>query len=388
MGTTYVNRTYERAFDMEQRLAGEWRQLARKAHFVLAMATGLVAVGLAAADDRPGPMEPEFVKLLKPAYFAAKHNLRSGIGEGWLEHYRDEPGKTELSLVQKARAKVFFDGDKYHVRLDYEKDALYRMRKRILIYDGTAFLSTVFFDNPKIKNSQGEVYDAGKGGAPPDPTVFPFNPARMPDMVFNLEQLLGNHEASSTLSIRKDATGTLIGSFKVEGLPFQFSASPRSGYHVTTFIFGEPEVPRQQEKASWDHKDNVWFVRTIEIQSKSLEAGFRQILRYDRFEPNAHVPEELFTFKAAEISPNGRILDRRRNAPAPVLHNATPNQADTKDIDNLVEQLKNLPPQIADVRGGASRQAVWSWLVIASGAIATVVGAVIFCVRDRGRRST
>src|SRR5262249_17548029 len=131
-------------------LQANYRSPRRYIIVIVVGAMGIAAAGLGVARSQPVSTEPEPAQLLRAAYFAAKHNLHSGTGEGTYEYFRAEPGKKDLSLVQKARVKVLFDHDKYHVRLDYEKDALYHMRKRILVYDGTALLSTVFPDSDKF----------------------------------------------------------------------------------------------------------------------------------------------------------------------------------------------------------------------------------------------
>src|SRR3954453_11660474 len=105
-----------------------------------------VAVSISLGDDAmlAAPEKTtEAAAILKAAQEAAlstRTKLRSGLGTGTYEVSKKLPGDKEFQVLVKAKAEVCFDGDKYNVKLQYDKDDVSHMQGRIIIFDGTTLI--------------------------------------------------------------------------------------------------------------------------------------------------------------------------------------------------------------------------------------------------------
>jgi len=101
--------------------------------------------------------------LAKEAYEASKKNLTSGTGDGILEIYSEKPEESELHLDKKARCKVYFQGDKFHIRLNFEKHNKDIGVSRIIICDGKTILSSFVCQRVRPLGVKADMYEVDKG---------------------------------------------------------------------------------------------------------------------------------------------------------------------------------------------------------------------------------
>jgi hypothetical protein len=327
------------------------------------------------------------LKIAKEAYLSTKSNQRSGIGSGTFELYHKEANEKDLALILRAKVKTYFEGDKYHIRLDYQQEKSEGLEKRIIIFDGRCIITSRFSKRIRPKNAQAELYPVPNDNAVPRPAGFPFDPTKLPDALIAWDS--ATKLSSTSLSFSKRQEGGYIGKFRLSNLSYcLFDIVPEYGFHtanVTVLNDGNPN-PVQVDKATWERIGNVWYVKTIDKQFNGLKGmKSRSILRYDKFEPNVNVPPELFRFNALELPEGAKILDVRPNPTnqIQVYENVRTKETDPAKIDDLLEHLKTLrgPPEPP-----APPSQVLRWSLLGGGVLLSAIGLALMWLRVLRRR--
>ncbi len=324
------------------------------------------------------------------AYLAAVSSLHSGAGTGSFEWYEQEKGEKALRLIAKAKTTIRFDGPKYYVRLDYEKQRASDSGLRIIIDDGSGLFVSTFDENIHPMGAMGEVWHRKPSVFinPPAEAQFFFNPNRLPESVISLDAVV-EHHAPDGIKLVKQADGSYTGEYNLEGdTHVEFDVSPDAGYNVVALraYVTKDRFLHQDWKVTWKQASGVWFISSIDNRTRFISGmSSRKVLRYDTFEPNAKVPPETFQFDALELPPGARILDRRPNVPAEVYQNLPKGETDTAKMDGLIDSLHALPMESPSPPSLRSRLRIP--FLVASGVLA-LLGLVLLWRRVLRRRGS
>lgn len=266
------------------------------------------------SSDFSGSDQP--LKLIKEAYVAAKTNLRSGFGTGDYSYYRLKPGEKDFVLRVKAKITVYFDDQKYHVRLDFEKNEPSRLEKRIIIYDQTAVLTSRFSKNIRPLFAEGDltVPEANRGSSPHFVGEFPFDPRALMDEMVWIDKVLERF-SSSLQSTKLSDGGYRFKMHVASGALSEFEVGPDSGFNVRSrkVYLNNERFLNQDYKAVWERSGDTWFVRSLDqLLNEPDGTSTRHVFSYDKFEPNVEVPSKVFQFAALELPKGSRIIDRRK----------------------------------------------------------------------------
>jgi hypothetical protein len=288
--------------------------------------------------------------------------------------------------VVRAKVKTYFDGEKYHIRLDYQYEKSLRLEKQIIIFDGRCIITSEFSKNIHPKGAHASLYPGGSDDAVPRAPGFSFNPSKLPDAIVELDSVLKT--PADKLSMVKRPGGGYTGKYRVDTTSCLFDILPEYGFHAATFKVlndGNP-TPIQDYKATWERSGNVWYVKSIVTQFNGLSGRkSRVVLTYDKFEPNVKVSPEVFRFKALELPEGAKILDRRPNPTneIQVYDNVPTKETDPAKIDSLLDHLKTLrgPPEPPPPPSRLLR-----WSLLGGGVILSAVGLTLLWLRVLRRR--
>ena len=310
-------------------------------HAAALVSMGLIHVVRVCADDGSSTMQ-----LLKESHLAAKVNLKSGIGRGFLEIYRGKIGSKEWELVIKAKVQIRFNGGKYLISLDYETDKVSRLDSRRIVFDGTTLVVNQFSNRIKPKGAEAQILPHHEREGAPSNAGFPFDPSNLPDEMTDVTSLCEKYGDKVHFTSTKE--GKSLGAVTMSmGESYTFEATPSSGHHVTSWqvALSNGQV-HTKANAEWRRSGNVWYVQSITKETDFGESErYREVLKYDYFEPNASVGPESFWLDALELPTGARILDQRPGAEVPIYRTTSGNSTSQSQLDGILEEIKALAVQ-------------------------------------------
>ncbi len=288
----------------------------------------LVSVSALLADRSDLATLDASLARAEKAYTAAKAHLQSGVGTGKFEITAHKSEKAEPVLKVRARVKTYFEKDKYHVSLDYEKDNEH-LTARIVIFDGKHIMASRFSDRIRPHGAEADMY-LPLSDAPPNPLLashphiasgFGFDPR---DLSFHMGGAMAGlrkkHESSIKVSKLADGAYKFVvheeldSAFrKKDKIVYEYEVSPDSGYNVRAWrvFLDNGRLQTQECRAVWERSGDRWIVKAIEERVYESDGSFtRAALSYEDYKPNVKVPEESFRFEALKLPPGARTIER------------------------------------------------------------------------------
>src|SRR5262249_1709353 len=183
---------------------------------------------------------------------------------------------------------------------------------RVIICDGKAIFATRFSKLIMPRGAEADVWELDEKDRGPIHAEFQFDPSDLAGSFFALDLVLKHY--GSSLVMEKLPGGGCTGKYSIgEDCTSVFEATPETGMNIGTNrgYLKNGTFFYQDNRATWEQSGNVWYIKAIELNSNDFD-GTRHRTRfaYESFEPNAKVPEELFSAAALELPPGSRILDR------------------------------------------------------------------------------
>lgn len=288
------------------------------------------------------------IDRIQAAYDATKSSLRSGVGTGHLEIYAAPDQSQALTLAIKAKTRVAFIGNKYYVRLDYERHS--SNQRSIIICDGKNVYRNDVSDRIIRTGMLGHINEIRKIGE--DSSMGPselahLNPTRLFDRTVHLPTIVKKY--SSSLSFTGDHHTGYVGSYEIGKATCEFHALPEHGFRVSSFkgYLDNKALLISSVCPSWERSGDVWYVKSVEI-SDTPRGGARSKVKwtYDKFEPNAKVADSHFKFGALEFVEGARLFDHRVKDKAVEYKNVKIRDADAAivDIAEYVQKLAATEP--------------------------------------------
>jgi hypothetical protein len=291
-----------------------------------------------------GSCDDDLLETIKQASVASSEFLRSAVGSGTFEQYVQEPGDKEPKLRTKARVNVFFARGKYHLRFDYEtmlvrtvytdmqgnktdeKLAEWKPDRLFLIDDGLSATVVRFSERIRPRGCEAEIFSE----RPAPSTGFPWgDPARLGKESMDVERLIQNLGKNS-IQVSDLPDGGHRGIFRPKNsdkVRVEFDTKPEIGFNVVAIrAFNEgDEIPVTATELTWKKSGDVWYVEQInKLQDyrRVKEPGplTRTVFKYDKMDLNVEVDPRLFGLDSTELPKGTRFLDRRRDAPHPILY--------------------------------------------------------------------
>lgn len=255
--------------------------------------------------------------IIAAAQKAFSKTWTAGELEGRYRVFQRSSESSDWNLTTDATIKSRIDRGKYRVRLDYTSEPL-EIRRRIIIYDNSAVLSSRFSGLISRVGAEGEI-DDGKNSWPNGPTVptifdFHWDISRLDISVFDLEGLLQNR--GDEIALVTQENGDIKGTFPVgRSTIAEFVCAKKFGYNLAERRAILPDGwVYQLIRAEWVQSGDEWRIaRLEETTGKANESNHRWLLEIEKWSPHEHVPDEEFTLAALDLPPGARILDHRPN---------------------------------------------------------------------------
>jgi hypothetical protein len=307
----------------------------------------------AQADAVDAQSVPSLDTLLEAGFRAASDRLVSGKMTGTFQFFeRRGPGE-EWKLKDDAKVTIHFDRPRYNVDLDYQTSHQ-RSKRRVIVYDTTAIMTSHFSDAISKTGCQAEVFAARKAGPgiAVKPTVagFPWDISQSAATVVNPIKVFLSHPDYRQKLSRNDA-GDIILHLDEKGSTIDTVFAKLYGLNPTSMtvqVDGRPE-PTQVRSAKWKFTDGLWHVSaltSIFVPANLNEAlATRSELELTDFEINPEVDPEHFTIGALDLPGGTRILDHRPDIDDErrVLYNPLQDKELSSHLDRIADQLKQLP---------------------------------------------
>lgn len=312
----------------------------------------------------------QLVEAVRRAAFSSRAALKSGRGAGVYREYAPD-GK----LTAEIPFEIVFRAEReYHLRLNVARAVLARsaFRQRLVVSDGSA----AFFRD--FNESLEESHAIQAHG--PDSFTYVSGGIRneLPEAT---RAVVWGEDLQKEFS---EITRLANGNIRARCGPLLLEASPAVGYNITHLEFWNKVRSGTICEADWGKDKDVWYVRRKAAQYvRRGEPLLRYEWRYDRFEANPQLSDELFSLAALSLKPHDAILDARSGRSG--WHRFDSKLAEEERLATMAEQLEKMPPRI--VRPG--RTVGWGVraLIVGVNAAAVVAVAVLWkLARDRQRR--
>jgi hypothetical protein len=287
-------------------------------------------LGAAGGEEPGGKPGNDGLETPVAAWKASAEALTSGEGTGTFLYERREPDAETWTTVTDARIEVYFDKQKYHIRMDCAKEEL-GAKRMIIIHDGAAIWCSRFRDGLGPVGCAGEVFPNTEVGGMvrPQSLNIPWDVSRLSYSLGNLPATVKNVGAEK-ITVTKTEEGDYRLSHAIVNSPkvkVEIDCLRKYGYNIgATRIYNpEKELPGSKFVATWKKDGEVWYVESIE-ESITVNDGQKALshhrwkLKYDNFKANAEVPASRFEFEALEMPARTRILDRRPGAKEPIRY--------------------------------------------------------------------
>lgn len=325
--------------------------------------------------------DQDFLQLAKEAHLAAKDNLRSGVGYGTLEIYREGNGPDQWELAVKARTEIKFEGRKYLIRLEYELNKASSADSSRIVYDGKTLIVNRFSKRIRPKGAEAEILPmSDDGDSRPNQARFPFDPSNLGGELFEPSRLLKKYADKIVFSSTE--MGNHVGSVKLDqGELYKFEVSPAAGHHVTSWqvVLRNGHV-HANVRGSWRRAGDIWYVYALSKDTFiSDNERYREILRFDSFEPNVAVAADSFQLSALEVPEGARIVDQTPGAEVLVYRNTQQKDTNVSELDGLLQEIAALNAQ------PLSHPVSWQRIVLAAAGLAlTALGIWLLWRRRLG----
>jgi hypothetical protein len=291
--------------------------------------------------------------LVEAAFRAASDRLISGKMTGTYQFFERRGPDEEWKLKDDATVKVHFDRPRFNVDLDYQISHQ-RSKRRVIVYDTTAIMTSRFSDAISKTGCQAEVFAPPKAGqsVTVNPTVagFPWDTSQSAAAVVNPIGVFLSHPDYRQALSRNDA-GDIVLHIDEDGYTADTVFAKQYGFNAMSVIVqvdGRPE-PTQVRSAKWKFSNGLWHISALTttfVPSDAKDAlATRSELELTDFEINPEVDPEHFTMGALDLPGGIRILDHRPDIDDErrVLYNPLQDKELSSHLDRIADQLKQLP---------------------------------------------
>jgi hypothetical protein len=303
------------------------RYLTRSLLLLLASVFHFTESSIACGENDP-------IEIVQQAFVTSCDAVQSAVGSGTFEQYVQTRDETQPTLRTKGHAKVYFDGGKYHLRLEYEtmlvrttytdKEGKTETQwteskpdRLFVIYDGNVANVVKFSNRIRPLGCEGEIYSE----LPIVATGFRCgDPARLGKECLNVERLI-QKLGKESIHVVMLPDGVIRGSFRptnTNKVHAEFDADPQFGFNVVALrIFNEGDpIPARSIELRWTRAGDAWFAEQfVEVKDSRRVNGngsfTRNVFRYDSIELNCSVAPALFAVESTDLPAGVRFLDRR-----------------------------------------------------------------------------
>lgn len=293
------------------------------------------------ADVRAEPIEltaveraDDAVDLSINAVRDAERSLRSAVGVAVYERYVQAPGDAEETLRTRAKIRVYFAGDRYHLRFAFDKRLIPtvvdspdggRVRKLLdwkpddllIICDGRKTDVVTIADRIKPDGLRVQVYDKLDQACSLHTDLRSGELARLWRSGVNFTALVKNL-GRDAIKVSETSDKRYLATYRVKNAPkirVLVSIDPKCGFHVDKRRIINPDGrPARTDDFEWKKSGEIWYVAAHEQTSVSrLEAGrvekSRTSIRFESFEPNAPVDAKMFSRLSVGVRGGIRSFD-------------------------------------------------------------------------------
>lgn len=219
----------------------------------------------------------------------------------------------------------------------------------------------------------------------------PWDVSKLSHAAMDVESVLESVPRES-LAIEEVPHGRFRVKYPFKMMNIEFEADCSVGYNVSSveiFNNDRPRAPAQTYKINYRQLDEGWVVDSLDMYLNGESVTTSWSLSYSDIEPNAVIPPDVFTLAGAQVKENSRILDQRKEAIERKYRYVQPTKTDEKALDNLLEQLDDLPRHDGVRFERITRRPSWHAIAIFNviGCLCLVVIGAIVCRRERKRRA-
>ncbi len=349
-----------------------------------------VLVVVTTQSDGPAPpSDAEPLAVIRSAFDASSSNLKSGIGHGVFRHYERPVDTKDWELVTEADIEVHFDKSKYHILLDFtESNALLKLDRQVIIYDGSAVFTSRFSEQIKPVGSQTSVYNPSpvpSNLVRPVRAGFPWDVTKLGACLVNVNRLIENI-GEDAITLVKTQDGDYVGEHEVgKSGKCVFKWPRKYGYNVSVRQLSTDGEPAGDMVATWRQSGGVWYVESLTEYGKYPESESRDELEYDDFEVNAEVSPDLFTMDALAMPSGSRILDQRPEVKQPIHFVPYEDDEIEAKLGDMVSQLESLPTNWQPAASVKPSRDFGKILIVLANVI--IIAAIVTLVVIRRRRA-
>lgn len=290
--------------------------------------------------------DEDVLRLANEAAAAAQSSLTSGRGSGT---YRVVNGSGQV--VKDVGFQVAFDHDKLNLQLEY-RELPSRPRqdiRRMIVCDGSALFVTRVSTSIVPAGCETNVYEMTSQSYDIATDGFEYDLRKPNGQRANSPT---QSETQRRVHFEKLPNGRYLGRYdESSNWEVTLEIAPELGYHTVKMRGANRSgnVTYSQHERDWAKENGVWYVKRMTNETKRADGTvFRRILHYDRFEPNATVPLEMFTMDALKMCEGSRVIDRRPNAQVKIydFNTAKARQTKAEDLDKMALQMRGLSPRL------------------------------------------
>jgi len=269
---------------------------------------------------------------------AATEKLVSAIGAGEFRLLRQNKEDDEPKLWSMAKVHVYFDRDKYHVQLAYDKMVVLSSKTasgksnaslvdgkyddvRIIANDDAVYVVN-FSKSIHPTGCGGKIYARDQLKTAAAASGFPWSePVRIWRELPDMDGIIKNIGADA-VAFSEIGEGRFLARYPAGNPTAEFEVERTAGFNVTRCRVLNPKQkdPVQKSDATWKQVKDTWFVTEFveEWDNREVdpERGYfrRSTLKYETFEANVRVGPDLFALKSVPIPVGSRFIDRRQKA--------------------------------------------------------------------------
>lgn len=260
--------------------------------------------------------------------------------------------RTESNYEQTTDCKVtaWWTEERYRVELKGSIDlkgssSRKRDLREIELFDGSTLISAQFSEGIHPTGAEAHVLPNGKFGPPLSLTAFPFDVRRLGEQAMDFEQV-AKVVPDSSITLTSKGNGRWEGRYLLgQGSTILFVADRAAGLNVTS-VEGRRRSGELTCKwdLAWRKIGDQWHdVEMTETRFKDKRIQSQHKLRWDKLEPGAKPPADVFSLASLKLPPGSRFLDHRRNARPRERFSVPQTPKNSKIPDDLDDELRLMP---------------------------------------------
>ncbi len=333
-------------------------------------------------EGSPGAEVDEVIRRAVEATNAAAESIPRAKGEGqYVYRIRRLIDGGYGPLAERTGSISFaFSGEKNWVK--FMKCPRDNFDTTIYICDPETVMVGSFSEGIKPFGAEGHIRPSEDGGFS---SMFNLPPHRFPRAytyldkdVFAKNCVVGLERSDNLHVVRFERERSIV----------KFYVDPEKDFHVVRHQRLEPDgtiiadVRKDWAKAS----GGLWYVREycdelFPIRDRKTHTLWK--FTFDSFEPNIHIPDDVFTVDALGLPVGARIVDKRFR-PVEILRVKAP-KTDMAALEKIIGELPKVIITSGPIAENPSHLRVWLVLVNV-GAVLVVAGLAIWRVVNRKRR--